>query len=144
MPLPHTLWCWRSLTPSSSGDPLVYGTEMETPLEDIEQSVRTLVAAKPDAIQLTPGQAPVLQRIQLRDKPALVLRTDVANVYGNQLDDHIFSTHFPDAVEQTIRLDAACVVAVLAASFRWKPGRRTACMMLASNERQTVKTPRFS
>lgn len=82
-------------------------------IEDINQVVRTLVAAKPDAIQLTPGQAPVLQRLPWRDKPALVLRTDVANVYGNQLDDHIFSTHFPDAVEQAIRLDAACVVANL-------------------------------
>jgi class I fructose-bisphosphate aldolase len=82
-------------------------------IEDIEQSVRTLVAARPDAIQLTPGQAPVLQRLPLRDKPALVLRTDVANIYGNQLEDHIFSVHFPDAVEQAIRLDAACVVANL-------------------------------
>lgn len=82
-------------------------------IEDIEKSVRTLVAAKPDAIQLTPGQAGVLQRLPIRDKPALVLRTDIANVYGNPLDAHVFSTHFPDAVEQAIRLDAACVVANL-------------------------------
>ena len=84
-----------------------------TGIEDIEKSVTTLVAAKPDAIQLTPGQAAVLQRIPARDKPALVLRVDIANVYGNPLDSHIFSTHFPDAIEQAIRLDAACVVANL-------------------------------
>ena len=48
-----------------------------------------------------------------RDKPALVLRTDVANVYGTAPEGHLFSTHAPDAVEQAVRLDAACVVANL-------------------------------
>jgi DhnA family fructose-bisphosphate aldolase class Ia len=44
--------------------------------------VRTLVAAGPDAIQLSVGLAPLLQSQPGRDKPALVLRSDVANVYG--------------------------------------------------------------
>jgi class I fructose-bisphosphate aldolase len=84
-----------------------------TGIEDMRSAVDTLVAAAPDAIQLTPGQAPLLQARPDRNKPALVLRTDVANVYGNPLDDHLFSRHFPDAVEQAVRLDAVCVVANL-------------------------------
>lgn len=84
-----------------------------TGIEDMTTAVDALVAAAPDAIQLTPGQAPLLQARPGRAKPALVLRTDVANVYGNPLDTHLFSRHFPDAVEQAVRLDAVCVVANL-------------------------------
>ena len=47
--------------------------------------IQTLVDAAPDAIQLTVGQARHLQSIPGRHKPALVLRTDVANVYGKEL-----------------------------------------------------------
>ena len=50
----------------------------------------TLVDAAPDAIQLSPGQAPLLQRIP-GPKPALVLRTDVANVYGPEHPGPLFS-----------------------------------------------------
>lgn len=82
-------------------------------IEDIRSAVRTVVAAAPDAIQLTPGQARHLQEIPDRGKPALVLRTDIANVYGDPLDDHLFSSHFPDAVELALRLDAVCIVANL-------------------------------
>lgn len=82
-------------------------------IEDMPATVRTLVEAAPDAIQLTPGQAPLLQSIPGKGKPALVLRVDVANAYGNPLDEHLFSLHFPDAVAQAVRLDAACVVANL-------------------------------
>ena len=51
-------------------------------IEDMPAVVDSLVDAGPDAIQLTVGQAPLLQSPPGRDKPALVLRTDVANVYG--------------------------------------------------------------
>ena len=52
-------------------------------IEDLERAVRTLVAAGPDAIQLSPGEAPVLQQMAGPHKAgALGLRTDVANVYG--------------------------------------------------------------
>ena len=51
-------------------------------IEDMEATIATLVDAGPDAIQLSPGQAPLLQRVPGPSKPALVLRTDVANVYG--------------------------------------------------------------
>ena len=60
-------------------------------IEDLARSIETLVAAAPDAIQLTIGQAPLLQRIAGREKPSLVLRTDIANVYGKELPRSLFS-----------------------------------------------------
>lgn len=79
-------------------------------IENLPEAVATLVAAAPDAIQLTVGQAPVLQALPVRPKPALVLRTDVANVYGNQLPRALFSRMIVDPVLQAVRLDASCVV----------------------------------
>ena len=79
-------------------------------IENLERCVRTLVAAGPDAIQLTIGQAELLQAIPGKDKPALVLRTDVANVYGSELPRALFSRMIGNAAEQAVRLDAACVV----------------------------------
>ncbi len=79
-------------------------------IEDIEAAVQTLVEANPDAIQLTIGQAPILQSLPGKGKPALVLRSDVANVYGTDLPDHLFSRVIEDAAEQAVRLDAACLV----------------------------------
>lgn len=96
-------------------------------IEDMPAAVATLAAAKPDAIQLTPGQAPLLQSRPGPDKPALVLRTDIANVYGSPLDPHLFSRHFPDAVEQALRLDAVCVVANLL-QLPARPDIRESCI----------------
>ena len=79
-------------------------------IEDLPGAVATLVAAAPDAIQLTVGQAPHLQGLPVRGKPALVLRTDVANVYGTRLPRTLFSRMIEEPVEQALRLDAACVV----------------------------------
>ena len=79
-------------------------------IEDLAQAVQTLVKANPDAIQLTIGQAELLQRIPGKAKPALVLRTDVANVYGRELPRTLFSRMIEEPIEQAIRLDAACVV----------------------------------
>jgi DhnA family fructose-bisphosphate aldolase class Ia len=79
-------------------------------IEDIGKAVATLVEAAPDAIQLTIGQAPVLQAIPGRRKPSLVLRTDVANVYGRELPKALFSRMITSPVEQALRLDATCVV----------------------------------
>ena len=84
-----------------------------TGIEDVEAAVKTLVAADPDAIQLTIGQADVLQCIPGKAKPSLVLRTDVANVYGKVLPRALFSRIIEDAVDQALRLDATCVVANL-------------------------------
>ena len=79
-------------------------------IENLEKCVHTLVAAAPDAIQLTVGQAHYLQALPGRTKPALVLRTDVANVYGQQLPRALFSRMIEAPVEQALRLDAVCVV----------------------------------
>ena len=71
--------------------------------------IETLVAAGPDAIQLSVGQAPLLQELPGREKPALVLRVDVANVYGEEPPRHAFSHVVDDAIGHAVRLDAACV-----------------------------------
>lgn len=81
-----------------------------TGIESMEKAIATIVAAAPDAIQLTVGQAEILQRIPGKQKPSLVLRTDVANVYGAVLPRFLFSKIVDDAVEQALRLDAACIV----------------------------------
>lgn len=82
-------------------------------IEDMPAAVRTIVDARPDAIQLTPGQAPLLQQVPGKEKPALVLRVDVANVYGPNPPDELFCVPLDGGVEQAVRLDAACVVAFL-------------------------------
>jgi fructose-bisphosphate aldolase, class I len=74
-------------------------------IEDIRKAVRIVVDAAPDAIQLTAGQAGYLQTIPGKEKPALVLRTDVANVYGRKLPKHLFSRMIHDPIKQAIRLD---------------------------------------
>jgi fructose-bisphosphate aldolase, class I len=79
-------------------------------IEDLAAAVKTLVAAAPDAIQLTVGQAPLLQALPGRLKPSLVLRTDVANVYGTKLPRTLFSRMIESPIEQALRLDATCVV----------------------------------
>jgi len=79
-------------------------------IEDLGKAIQTLVKAAPDAIQLTVGQAPILQEIPGRFKPSLVLRTDVANVYGKDLPRTLFSRMIESPVEQALRLDASCVV----------------------------------
>jgi class I fructose-bisphosphate aldolase len=79
-------------------------------IEHMPTAVATIVAANPDAIQLTVGQAHHLQRLPGKAKPALVLRTDVANIYGPTLPRRVFSQLVADPVEQALRVDAACVV----------------------------------
>jgi fructose-bisphosphate aldolase, class I len=79
-------------------------------IEDMRAAVATLVDAAPDAIQLSPGQARHLQGHPGPRKPALVLRTDVANVYAPELPRTTFSELVDDAVGKAVWLDAACVV----------------------------------
>lgn len=79
-------------------------------IEDMHRAIRIVADAKPDAIQLPPGTAPILQAIKGKDRPALVLRTDIANVYGTPLPRALFSEVVDRPVEQGIVLDAACVV----------------------------------
>lgn len=80
-----------------------------TGIEDIRATIRTLVDAGPDAIQLTTGQARHLQGTLGHGKPRLVLRVDVANVYGKELPSARYSSMIDEAMLQAVRLDAACV-----------------------------------
>jgi DhnA family fructose-bisphosphate aldolase class Ia len=79
-------------------------------IEDMRRAVDAVVAAGPDAVQLAPGQAPLLQAVAGKTKPALVLRADVANVYGTRLPSHLFCELIDEPVEQALRLDAAAIV----------------------------------
>lgn len=79
-------------------------------IEDMRKVITTLVDAAPDAIQLTLGMARHLQEIPGRQKPSLVLRTDVANIYGKTLPEtRRFSLMIEETMLQAVRYDAACV-----------------------------------
>jgi fructose-bisphosphate aldolase, class I len=78
-------------------------------IENIERAVAIVAEAAPDAIQLTVGQARHLQKLPGRFKPSLVLRTDVANVYGKKLPRTLYSRMIEDPVVQAVQLDAACM-----------------------------------
>lgn len=97
-------------------------------IEDLGAAVRVLADAGPDAIQLTQGQARLLQEIPDRRRPALVLRTDVANVYGRVLPDRLFSRLIPQPALTAVRLDAACVVVNLF-DLPGRPEVREACLV---------------
>lgn len=79
-------------------------------IENMPDAIKTVVEAAPDAIQLSPGMGRILQAMPGQHKPALVMRTDIANVYPKELPELLFSEVIPDAVEQAVRLDATCVV----------------------------------
>jgi fructose-bisphosphate aldolase, class I len=79
-------------------------------IEDMSHVISTMIETNPDAVQLSPGLAPMLQNTAGKGKPSLVLRTDVANVYGKSLPSYLFSRVVENAVEQALSLDAACVV----------------------------------
>jgi fructose-bisphosphate aldolase, class I len=79
-------------------------------IENLEKAVRVLVEAKPDVIQLNIGQAHHLQGLPGRAKPALIMRTDLANVYSTTLQSQLYSKIAADAAEQAVRLDAAGVI----------------------------------
>jgi DhnA family fructose-bisphosphate aldolase class Ia len=82
-------------------------------IEDMAAAVDTIVRAAPDAVQLAPGQADLLQRRPGRDKPALVYRIDVANVYGPNPPPELFCELIAQPVERAVAADAACVVVFL-------------------------------
>lgn len=79
-------------------------------IEDMRKVIATLREANPDALQLSPGLAPLLQEQPGKQKPALVLRVDVTNAYDSGQRRGLFSRVTEDAVGQALALDAACVV----------------------------------
>lgn len=82
-------------------------------IEDLRRVVGLVLNANPDAVQLSSGQAGLLQDLPYRHKPALVLRTDISNVYDYRPGYRPFCHLAPASVEEAVRLDAACVVASL-------------------------------
>jgi DhnA family fructose-bisphosphate aldolase class Ia len=104
-------------------------------IEDMPTAVATLAAAAPDAIQLTVGQARLLQRLGGRERPALVLRTDIANVYGAPLPDHMFDLTIPEPALAGVRLDAACIVVNLF-DLPGRPAVREACIRAVLNAKK--------
>lgn len=78
-------------------------------IENMKEAIETIVAAGPDCIQLSSGQARLLQEIPGKQKPGLVLRTDAANIYGTELPHFLFSELANRAVEQAVILDAVAV-----------------------------------
>jgi class I fructose-bisphosphate aldolase len=96
-------------------------------IEDLPAAVRTIADARPDAIQLAPGQAPLLQALPGPGKPALVLRVDVTDVYGPKPPDDPFCVLIEGGVEAAVRFDAACVVTFLLL-VPGKPALHRACV----------------
>ncbi|AGQ30660.1 MULTISPECIES: class I fructose-bisphosphate aldolase [Serratia] len=81
-------------------------------LEDIERVMNSLIVARPDAIQVNYGQADLLQCSTQRDKPALVMRTDVGNAYNAARHREMWAVlHNPEApILAALQMDAAAVV----------------------------------
>jgi class I fructose-bisphosphate aldolase len=96
-------------------------------IEDMEAVIDALVAADPDALLLTPGQAGLLQRRPGRGKPALVLRVDTGNVFGREIPERPSSWMYDDAVGIAVRLDAASVIVNLQDS-PGQPSLRETCV----------------
>lgn len=80
-------------------------------IEDMEKTVGVIADANPDGVLLSPGEAPHLQRVPGRDKPALMLRADTANFYNDVMPtSKLFCEAYEGAVEIALRLDAACIL----------------------------------
>lgn len=79
-------------------------------IENMRTAVDGIVEAAPDAIQLTPGMAYLLDGVRGHRRPALALRGDVSNVYGPELPRHLFCEVMTGTIDLAVRADAACVV----------------------------------
>lgn len=78
-------------------------------IENMGKTVNTL-QCQPRRPTLS-GEAPHLQKIGGRDKPALMLRADTANFYNDVLPtSKLFCQAYESAVEVAVRLDAACIL----------------------------------
>ncbi|MCD1262134.1 aldolase [Shinella sumterensis] len=81
-------------------------------LENMPAVVRSLVDAKPDAIQMNYGQADLLQALPGKDKPALVMRVDMGNPYNRIRHRDMWAVLQNEAepLIGALEMDAACVV----------------------------------
>ena len=81
-------------------------------LEDMRRVVAMLIDAKPDAIQMSYGQADLLQSEPGRGKPALVMRIDMGNPYNPERHRVMWSMlqNHDEPIIGALEMDAACVV----------------------------------
>jgi DhnA family fructose-bisphosphate aldolase class Ia len=81
-------------------------------LENMDTVVDTLIDARPNAIQMTYGQADLLQSRPEKDKPALVMRIDMGNPYNNKRHRVMWSMlqNHHEPIIGALEMDAACVV----------------------------------
>ena len=79
-------------------------------IRDMAAIVAAHVAAGPDAMTLSAGQAPLLQAVRGRQRPALVLRADHTNCYTADREGPAFCDALEAAVERAVALDAAAIV----------------------------------
>lgn len=81
-------------------------------LEDIGQVVNQLVDAAPDAIQMNYGQSDLLQNIDGKNKPALVMRIDMGNPYNKERHRVMWSQlqNAEEPIIGALQMDAAAVV----------------------------------
>jgi fructose-bisphosphate aldolase, class I len=81
-------------------------------LEDMEQTVKMLVKAGPDVIQMNYGQADLLQSLPGKNKPALLMRVDVGNPYNPMTHRTMYNvlTNPEEPILMALRMDAAAVV----------------------------------
>jgi len=90
-----------------ANEPSFYGG-----LENFPEVMAKVVKAAPDAIQVNYGQARLLQDTPGKNKPALVLRTDIANGYNRILHKFMWATlqNAEEPILAALQLDAAAVV----------------------------------
>lgn len=91
--------------------------------------LQKVVSAEPDAVQVTIGQARLLQTTASGKIPSLVVRTDVANIYGTKAPAIPFcDLQHPDIVLQALQMDACGIdqlmMPFLASSLRLLPSDR--------------------
>jgi len=81
-------------------------------LEDIAGVVGQLVDAGPDAIQMNYGQSDILQNIDGKNKPALVMRIDMGNPYNKERHRVMWSQlqNSEEPIVGALQMDAAAVV----------------------------------
>ncbi len=81
-------------------------------LENMPAVINTLIAARPDALQLAYGQADLLQSRPEKDKPALVMRIDMGNPYNALRHRVMWSMlqNHDEPIVGALEMDAACVV----------------------------------
>lgn len=78
-------------------------------LERLTETVSRIVAAGPDALLISSGQAKHLSKLALR-LPALIVRLDVTNAYQRPTPQHIYDRVLSDAAGIALRADAAAVI----------------------------------